>query len=104
MIAEGYSPPQRQIGVRSVIGDSASVKAGQLGCLVEVAVEDTPVPADRQLVAAHHARNRRRVEGADEPVHVAVKITAFQEQLPKPAVRVVGYGEQVVELDVVVRA
>src|SRR5258708_4809488 len=47
---------------------------GDLQHLVEVAVVEPPVPADREGIAAHDAARRRRIEGSHQPFHIMLEI------------------------------
>src|SRR5262245_33827074 len=62
----------------------------QVEHLVEVAVVQAAVPADRQRVAAHHAGGRRRVEGLDEAPHVRLVVPRIAQELEEAADRHVG--------------
>ena len=58
--------------------------------LVEVAVVERPVPADRDRVAAHEPRDRRRVEGRHQPLHVLLEVAALDEPVEEAVDRHVG--------------
>ena len=68
--------------------------------LVEVAVIDLAAPADTQRVVAHETRDRRRVEGADEQLHIGLQFPVVPEPGGKTADRHVCNRVKAMEVDV----
>ena len=69
----------------------------QLEHLVEVAVVERAVPADRQRVPAHEAGDGRRVEALRQELHVAGQVAALDQPLEEPVDRHVGERDEPVE-------
>jgi len=73
----------------------------QIQHLVEVAIVESSIPADRDGVAAHHAGGGSRIEGVGQSLHILLVIAALHEKLKKPADRHVGDRIEVVERNAV---
>ena len=71
----------------------------QIEHLVEVAVVESPVPAHRDCVTAHHAGCGSGVEGVGQSLHIWLVVAALQEKLKKSADRHIGDCIEMVELD-----
>src|ERR1051325_125443 len=71
----------------------------QIQHLVEIAVEEAPVPRHGERVATHEARDRRGVEAADEALHVRVEIVRLHEPLQEARDRHVVQRQEAIERD-----
>mmetsp|Transcript_8693 Transcript_8693/g.23259 ORF Transcript_8693/g.23259 Transcript_8693/m.23259 type:complete len:274 (-) Transcript_8693:618-1439(-) len=71
----------------------------QLQLLVEVAVEELPVPTHVDVVRAHHERHRLDVEVPHEKVHVTLQSALLAEEVEEALYWHVGDGDERVELD-----
>ena len=76
----------------------------QVQHLIEVAVVEASVPADRQGIAAHDAGGRGGIKRIGEPLHVRLVVSTLNQKLQKPADRHVRDGIEVVEFNVVLAA
>jgi hypothetical protein len=100
-LARAQPPHQRSVVQRQRVEHGARRRGVELHVehLVEVAVVQPAVVADRERAAAHHARRRRRVEGVDERRHVLDRLAARLEELEEARDRHVGDRVQAVEDD-----
>jgi len=72
--------------------------------LVEVAIVQSAIPANREGRAAHHTGGSSGVERIDQPRHVLVVVPTLDEKLQEPADRHVGNRVESVEFDAVTGA
>ena len=89
MVAECDLALLRKRGVGRHVSDGQPVLARHGDGLIEVAVVQRPVPRHRKLRAAHHRRQRFRIERIDQLVHVAIHVVRLQQALAEtPAGRI----------------
>ena len=82
MVAEHDAPLERTLRMLGVIEDrrlALGIACRNPESLVEIAVIDTSVPADGELVAAHHPLARRGIEAAYQRFEIGVKGTGIDE-------------------------
>src|SRR5678815_3945312 len=101
MIAGDDGPPL-QVGQIEIADVTWRARAnGKIEHLIEIAVIERAVPANRQRVAAHHAGGGGRIERLSQPLHVPLIVSALDEELQKAADRHVRDRVEMIEFNAV---
>jgi hypothetical protein len=88
----------------SHIADMANRLIGhrQIEHLIEVAIVDAAVPADRERVPAHDAGRRGRIKRVGQALHIALIIPTLEQEFQEAADWHIGNRIEMIEADAIV--